>query len=81
MGSWGALTQRAGAFAAEAGWQPKGLDTLKPRLRGGYDDGSGDSDSSDQQHGTFFMDTRPADSSPRPSTRPAEAYTWATWRQ
>ena len=24
-------------------------------MRGGYDDGSGDSDSSDQQHGTFFQ--------------------------
>ena len=35
-GSWGALSHRAGAFALEAGWQPRGLETLKPWFRGGY---------------------------------------------
>jgi hypothetical protein len=54
-GSWGALTQRAGAFAAEAGWQPAILEGLKPWLRGGYDYGSGDSNPADQKHGTFFQ--------------------------
>jgi hypothetical protein len=41
-GSWGTLTQRAGAFAAEAGWQPAVLPTIKPWIRAGYDVGSGD---------------------------------------
>ena len=54
-GSWGALSQRAGAFAAEAGWQPPGLEALKPWVRGGYNYGSGDSDPTDQTHGTFFQ--------------------------
>ena len=54
-GSWGALTQRAGAFAAEAGWQPMGLDVLKPWIRGGYDYGSGDRNATDQTHDTFFQ--------------------------
>jgi hypothetical protein len=49
------LTQRAGAFAAEAGWQPTGLDALKPWIRAGYDYGSGDSNPVDQTHGTFFQ--------------------------
>ena len=54
-GSWGTLTQRAGAFALEGGWQPSGLRGLKPWLRGGYDYGSGDSNPNDQTHGTFFQ--------------------------
>jgi hypothetical protein len=54
-GSWGTLTQRAGAFAAEAGWQPAILEGPKLWLRGGYDYGSGDSDPTDQKHGTFFQ--------------------------
>jgi hypothetical protein len=54
-GSWGTLAQRAGAGAAEAGWQPRVLEPLKPWLRGGYDYGSGDSDSTDRTHGTFFQ--------------------------
>src|SRR6266853_5921057 len=41
-GSWGTQTQRAGAFAAEAGWQPAVLKTIKPWVRAGYDFGSGD---------------------------------------
>jgi hypothetical protein len=54
-GSWGTLTQRAGALAAEAGWQPTGLDAVRPWIRGGYDYGSGDSNPTDQTHGTFFQ--------------------------
>jgi hypothetical protein len=54
-GSWGILNQRAGAFAAEAGWQPGFLAQLKPWLRGGYDYGSGDKNAGDSTHGTFFQ--------------------------
>jgi hypothetical protein len=54
-GSWGSLTQRADAFAAEAGWQPAVLGRVKPWLRAGYDYGSGDSNPNDQTHGTFFQ--------------------------
>ncbi len=54
-GSWGTLTQRSGAFAAEAGWQPHFLARLKPWLRGGYDYGSGDNNPNDRTHGTFFQ--------------------------
>jgi hypothetical protein len=54
-GSWGSLAQRSGAFAAEAGWQPPGLERIKPWLRGGYDYGSGDKDPNDATHGTFFQ--------------------------
>ena len=54
-GSWGNLNQRAGAFAAEAGWQPRLLARLKPWFRGGYDYGSGDKNAGDSTHGTFFQ--------------------------
>ena len=54
-GSWGTQTQRAGAFAAEAGWQPAVLKTLKPWIRGGYDFGSGDDNATDGTHATFFQ--------------------------
>jgi hypothetical protein len=54
-GSWGNLNQRAGAFAAEAGWQPRFLGRLKPWFRGGYDYGSGDKNAGDSTHGTFFQ--------------------------
>ncbi|MBI3939914.1 MAG: alginate export family protein [Acidobacteria bacterium] len=53
-GSWGALRHRAGAVAAEAGWQPKVLPTWKPWLRVGYNHGSGDGDPNDGRHKTFF---------------------------
>jgi len=53
-GAWGALTQRAGAFAGEAGWQPP-LERLKPWLSAGYSYGSGDSNPNDGTHGTFFQ--------------------------
>jgi Alginate export len=54
-GSWGTQTHRAGAFAAEAGWQPAVLKTIKPWIRGGYDFGSGDGNAADGTHSTFFQ--------------------------
>jgi len=54
-GSWGTETHRAGAFAAEAGWQPAVLKTIKPWIRGGYDFGSGDGNAADGRHSTFFQ--------------------------
>jgi hypothetical protein len=54
-GSWGTLSQRAGAYAAEAGWQPAGWRALKPWIRFGYDYTSGDGDPNDNTHGTFFQ--------------------------
>ena len=54
-GSWGNLNHRAGAFAVEAGWQPRILPRWKPWLRGGYDYGSGDKNAGDSTHGTFFQ--------------------------
>jgi hypothetical protein len=53
-GAWGSLTQRAGAFVGEFGWQPP-ADTLKPWLSAGYSYGSGDGNPSDSIHGTFFQ--------------------------
>ena len=54
-GSWGALDHRAGAFAAEAGWQIPWSNRLSPWVRAGYDYGSGDHDPTDARHGTFFQ--------------------------
>ncbi|MEO8368752.1 MAG: alginate export family protein [Candidatus Solibacter sp.] len=54
-GSWGNLAHRAGAFAAEGGWQPAVVKSLKPWLRAGYNYASGDKDASDSTHGTFFQ--------------------------
>ena len=54
-GSWGTLSHRAGAMAAEIGWQPSGLPGLKPWIRAGYDYTSGDSNPTDDKHGTFFQ--------------------------
>jgi hypothetical protein len=53
-GAWGSLTQRAGAFVGEFGWQPP-ADALKPWLSGGYSYGSGDDNPNDSRHGTFFQ--------------------------
>jgi len=52
-GSWGDLAHRAGAFAAEVGWQPK--TALAPWIRGGFNYGSGDSNPTDTTHSTFFQ--------------------------
>jgi hypothetical protein len=54
-GSWGRQSHRAGAYAVEAGWQPKTLPRLKPWLRAGLDYGSGDKNANDTTHGTFFQ--------------------------
>jgi hypothetical protein len=53
-GSWGLLTQRAGAFVGEFGWQPP-LRNLEPWLSMGYSYGSGDGNPIDSRHGTFFQ--------------------------
>jgi hypothetical protein len=53
-GAWGNLTQRAGAFVAEAGWQST-ASPLRPWISGGYSFGSGDKDPNDGTHGTFFQ--------------------------
>jgi hypothetical protein len=54
-GNWGVLTQRAGMFDVEAGYQPKILPRVKPWLRAGFYYGSGDKDPNDGKHGTFFQ--------------------------
>jgi hypothetical protein len=54
-GRWGVLTQRAGMFDLEGGYQPKILTRVKPWLRAGYYYGSGDKDPNDGKHGTFFQ--------------------------
>jgi hypothetical protein len=53
-GSWGALAQRAGAFAGEFGWQPP-IRIANPWFSMGYSFGSGDSNPADNIHGTFFQ--------------------------
>jgi hypothetical protein len=53
-GQWGNLTQRAGAFVAELGWQAQST-PLKPWISGGYSYGTGDKDPHDGTHGTFFQ--------------------------
>ncbi len=53
-GRWGVQQQRAGAFDFEGGWQPKAL-KLKPWIRGGVTWGSGDGNTSDNRHETFFQ--------------------------
>jgi hypothetical protein len=53
-GSWGTLTQRAGAFVGEAGWQAPVR--VKPWVSVGYSYGSGDGNNGDTRHGTFFQD-------------------------
>lgn len=53
FGSWGRLDHRAGAIAAEAGYQfPV---RLKPWVRGGYFRGTGDGNPNDGKHTTFFQ--------------------------
>jgi Alginate export len=53
-GRWGSLAHKAGAFATETGYQPKDV-AWKPWLRVGYFRSSGDSNPTDNQHGTFFQ--------------------------
>lgn len=53
-GSWGQLTQRAGALVGEFGWQPP-VSAFQPWLSAGYFYGSGDGNQNDSVHGTFFQ--------------------------
>ena len=53
IGSWGDLAHRAGALAAEGGWQPH--TRFAPWIRGGFDYASGDDDPNDTTYGTFFQ--------------------------
>jgi hypothetical protein len=53
FGSWGQLDHRAGAIAAEVGYQ---FNTkLKPWIRGGYFRSTGDGNPGDSDHTTFFQ--------------------------
>lgn len=54
-GRWGVQDHRAHAIDAEAGFQPKILPKLKPWLRGGFSDASGDGNPNDGVHETFFQ--------------------------
>jgi hypothetical protein len=54
-GRWGIQDHRAHAIDAEAGFQPKILPKLKPWLRGGFSDASGDGNPNDGVHETFFQ--------------------------
>jgi hypothetical protein len=63
-GTWGTLTHRANAVAAEAGYQLNDA-PLKPWLRAGYFRGSGDDDPLDGTHRTFFQELP----TPRPFAR------------
>ena len=54
-GRWGVQSHRAHAIDLEAGVQPKAGGRWKPWLRGGFYDGSGDSNPGDSRHGTFFQ--------------------------
>ena len=53
-GTWGTQTQRAGAGALEAGYQPHVWESVRPWFRGGYYYASGDGNPNDNVHGTFF---------------------------
>jgi hypothetical protein len=53
-GKWGLLTQRSGAGAVQAGFQPKIVKAVRPWLRGGYFYSTGDNNPNDDIHGTFF---------------------------
>lgn len=57
FGSWGNQDHRAGALALEAGYQFGGKvgNKLKPWLRVGYNYSTGDSDATDNTHGTYFQ--------------------------
>lgn len=63
FGSWGRLTHRAAALAAEAGYQFKARG--KPWVRAGYFRSTGDGDATDGRHTTFFQ----ALPTPRPFAR------------
>jgi hypothetical protein len=54
-GRWGLQDQRSHAIDVEAGFQPKILPRLKPWLRGGFSDATGDGNPNDGLHETFFQ--------------------------
>ncbi len=54
FGDWGKQKQRAFAYTYEAGYQPKNF-FMKPWLRIGRERSSGDSNSTDGKHETFFQ--------------------------
>lgn len=54
-GNWGRLAHAATAIALEAGWQPAIAKRVKPWLRAGFFNGSGDGKATDGRHGTFFQ--------------------------
>jgi hypothetical protein len=54
-GSWGRLSHRAYAGAAEMGFQPNIVPRLRPWIRAGYNYGSGDESAEDGAHGSFFQ--------------------------
>ena len=54
-GNWGALKHRAWSGVVEGGFQPRILPRLKPWLRAGVTQGSGDKNAADGTHGTFFQ--------------------------
>jgi hypothetical protein len=53
-GSWGTQTQHAAAFVTEAGWQLP-VTVVQPWFSIGYSYGSGDGDSDNGRHSTFFQ--------------------------
>jgi len=54
-GRWGTQQQRAYAVDFEGGFQPAILPKVKPWLRAGFTEGSGDKNPNDNTHGTFFQ--------------------------
>ena len=54
-GKWGMQNHLAHAINLEAGYQPKILPKLRPWLRAGFYDGSGDGNANDDRHETFFQ--------------------------
>ena len=54
-GRWGLQDHRAYAVDFEAGFQPAILPKLKPWIRGGFSASSGDGDTADGTHRTFFQ--------------------------
>ncbi len=54
-GRWGTQQQLSYAVDLEGGWQPKILPRVRPWLRGGFTDGSGDGNPNDNKHETFFQ--------------------------
>ncbi len=54
-GRWGTQKQLSYALDFEGGLQPAILPKLRPWLRGGFTEGSGDGNPNDNRHGTFFQ--------------------------